>query len=321
MKKGFLLMSLLALLLCACKETLPNEESSAESVLESVAESESSVFAESSEPDWFSLPEDSFASTDEESSADESSWEEPALTVILDPGHGFGDVGCTFPDTGAYEKEIAMVLAHKIGAELQGYGINVLYTHDGETFPTGEELDGMAASAGIDYTDYLHDVITACSGLSPDEVQKNVQACLDGINQNRIFGGHERCYYANLLDAEQEIALFLSVHVNVNTDSDELKGFELYYCSEMPYADDSLLALQSMQSVLKERFDDRYARAIAYKWKDGNIVNKYVDMPSILLEAGYATTPSDAVDLQNEVWQNAFARAVADGIVAYLYRE
>ena len=47
-------------------------------------------------------------------------------------------------------------------------------------------------------------------------------------------------------------------------------------------------------------------------------VNKYPDMPSVLIESGYATNPTDAQNLQNEAWQNAFARAVADGIEYFL---
>ena len=262
--------------------------------------------------------EESVLSEDSSASEDESSYEEPAPTVILDPGHGFGDVGCTFPDTGVYEKEITLILAHKIGEALQSRGINVLYTHDGKSFLTGKELDELASEAGIDYTAYLRRLITECGGMSSDQAEETLQACLDGINRNDIFGGHERCCYANLLDAEQEIALFLSVHINSNLDSDELKGFEMYYCSDMPYASESLSALQSMQGVLADRFADRYVRALSYAWEDGNIVNKYTDMPSVLIESGYVTTPSEAADLQNEAWQNEFAQAVADGILQYL---
>lgn len=324
--KKIIWMLMTALSLCACVSGQPqtelsedgmssacvtSEQTSSTCVSSECASSECVTSAQVSS-EVILLPEDSSVSEDE------SSYEEPAPTVILDPGHGFGDVGCTFPDTGVYEKEITLILAHKIGAALQSHGINVLYTHDGKSFLTGKELNELAAEAEIDYAAYLRRLITECGGLPSDRVEEYLKVCLEGINQNRLYGGHERCYYANLLDAEQEISLFLSVHVNINTDSDELRGFELYYCSDMPYASESLSALQSMQGVLADRFADRHARAIAYTWEDGNIVNKYTDMPSILLEAGYATTPSDAADLQNEVWQNEFAQAVADGILQYL---
>ena len=324
--KKIIWMLMTALSLCACVSGQPQIEPSEDGMSSACVTSEqtSSACASSEcassecvtsaqvSSEVIVLPEDSSVSEDE------SSYEEPAPTVILDPGHGFGDVGCTFPDTGVYEKEITLILAHKIGTALQSHGINVLYTHDGKSFLTGKELNELASEAEIDYAAYLRRLITECGGLPSDQVEEYLKACLEGINQNRLYGGHERCYYANLLDAEQEISLFLSVHVNINTDSDELKGFELYYCSDMPYASESLSALQSMQGVLADRFANRYARAIAYTWEDGNIVNKYTDMPSILLEAGYATTPSDAADLQNEAWQNEFAQAIADGILQYL---
>lgn len=319
--KKIVWMLMTALSLCACVSGQPQTELSEDGMSSACVTSEQTSSTCVSSECVTSMQvssEESVLSEDSSASEDESSYEEPAPTVILDPGHGFGDVGCTFPDTGVYEREIALVLAHKIGEALQSRGINVLYTHDGKSFPTGKELDELASEAGIDYTAYLRRLITECGGMSSDQAEETLQACLDGINQNDIFGGHERCYYANLLDAEQEIALFFSVHINSNLDSDELKGFEIYYCSDMPYASESLSVVQSMQGVLADRFADRYVRALSYAWEDGNIVNKYTDMPSVLIESGYVTTPSEAADLQNEAWQNEFAQAVADGILQYL---
>ena len=335
MKTYFFLIVLLMLFLCACTAALPQESSVPDGVSkeqEHISKHVSEMHAESSfetsseassEAGVIVLPEDSSMqeSLEEsiEESIEESSEPEEVMTVLIDPGHGFGDVGCTFPDTNIYEKKVVLTLAHKIGAELENYGINVLYTHDGASFLSGPQLDEMASSMGFDHDAFLYKLIKENSGRTERQVAETMDAFHAGLNENHLYGGYERCYYANLLDARQEISLFLSVHINTNTDSDELRGFEMYYCSDTPFAEQSLDAMNCMRDVLRERFTDRKSSLIAYTWDDGNIVNKYVDMPSVLLESGFATTPSEAQDLLNERWQNDFARAIADGIVQFLY--
>ena len=140
------------LFLCACTAAVTEDGSlpdgtSTEQTGSTPSVHTQSVGNSSSEEDVIWLPSDS-SDTESEETSDESLPQMAAKTVLIDPGHGFGDVGCTFPGTTVYEKQIVMTLSHKIGAQLQNYGINVLYTHDGASFSTGKELKELGPPFG-----------------------------------------------------------------------------------------------------------------------------------------------------------------------------
>lgn len=52
-------------------------------------------------------------------------------TVILDPGHGGNDVGCSYEDI--YEKDINLRYAKEIGNYLMKHGVKVVYTRKDDT--------------------------------------------------------------------------------------------------------------------------------------------------------------------------------------------
>lgn len=239
-------------------------------------------------------------------------------TVILDPGHGFGDIGCSFPGREVYEREITLILTNKIKAALESDGVTVLLTHDGTEFPTLSELDTLASALSYDLDGYLNRLVSGYSGRTGAEKQDTVTAFKEGLDENELFGIFERSYYANLLSARQEVSLYVSIHVNANESSDTLSGFDLFCCSDTPHDVASREAMGALQAALAHRFPQTGNRTKSYDWSNAYAVNKYPDMPSVLVEAGYATTPSDAENLLNEAWQNEFARAVADGIELYL---
>ena len=54
------------------------------------------------------------------------------LVVMVDAGHGFGDVGTTSDYLGAYEKDVNLVMALKLRDRLEKMGVEVILTHDGE---------------------------------------------------------------------------------------------------------------------------------------------------------------------------------------------
>lgn len=241
-------------------------------------------------------------------------------TVVLDPGHGFGDTGCPFPHSSLLEKDITPVLVGKVREVLEADGVTVLLTHDGQRFPTGSEMKTLATSLSYDLDAYLTHLIGRYSGRDSVRQAETIATFKNGINDDDLFNIYERSHYANLLSAgaETPAALFVSIHVNANADSSALCGFELYSCTDTPYAERSRELMGTLESGLREVFPQTTLRKIAWDWEEAFAVNKYPDMPSVLIESGYATNPTDEANLQNEAWQNAFARAIADGIELFL---
>ena len=235
-------------------------------------------------------------------------------TVILDPGHGFDDPGCQYPQNGIIEKELTLLLAQKIGAQLEKSGINVLYTHDGETFENLPALNAFAEAEEYDLRGYLEALVAGYSGREGEEATATVETFLAGLDEDGVFDIYERSYYANLLEAD----LFLSVHINASATNAHAQGFDLFVCEDTPYQERSEGLMEVMEEALRYSFADRRCGTTAYDWDGAFVVTKYPDMPSLLIEAGFASGVEDAKLLTDGEWQDRFAKAAADGVRMYL---
>ena len=51
------------------------------------------------------------------------------------------------------------------------------------------------------------------------------------------------------------------------------------------------------------------------------VVLKSLDLPSVLLEAGYISSPEDVRELHSRAWRDEFGKAVARAIEIFLARE
>lgn len=216
------------------------------------------------------------------------------VTVLLDAGHGFGDVGCTSEYlNGLYEYELTMDFTKKLSDMLTSYGFSVILTHDGEGCPTAAQICEKADLLGVEYD---------AEKMSPG---------------NNVFDAYERAVYANTLAAETEIDLFLSIHVNANADTDKASGFEIDYCAENSSSSMSVFAFDSVCEALKKDYPKRKLKAFADSWDMSFIVTKYTAVPSLLFETGFASTPSDALLLLDESWRESLMSTVAAGIKSY----
>ena len=98
--------------------------------------------------------------------------EEPAedngITICIDPGHGFDDVGCSsdFLTDDREEKDMTLLYANALKDKLEFMGFNVILSHDGKSFP--QEFN---------------------------------------TNQNNLFSADERAAYINTLDVDFVVSL------------------------------------------------------------------------------------------------------------------
>lgn len=211
--------------------------------------------------------------------------------ICLDPGHGFRDVGCQSP-YGFDEKDITLALTMKLKDQLEALGAEVILTHDGNEYPTADKIMSEADRLGIKYK-------------------------ADKMNENGVFDAYERSVWTNILDARQPIDLFVSIHVNSITDHPEINGFSIDYYESNP----SVGFLRSLSGGLKKMLRgefDREARIYEDSYEEAYVVTKYTNVPSILVETGYATNGEDAENLQNESWQNRFAESFAEKLTEYI---
>ncbi len=94
--------------------------------------------------------------------------EDTGLTICIDPGHGFDDVGCSsaYLTDGKEEKDMTLTYANALAEALRELGYTVMLTHDGKSFP--QEYN---------------------------------------FNDNNIFSVDERAAYVNTLDIDYFVSL------------------------------------------------------------------------------------------------------------------
>lgn len=214
------------------------------------------------------------------------------VTVLIDAGHGFGDVGCTSEYlNGLYEKDITISYVYQLQKKLEERGIEVLLTHDGGTYMHETELLAKADEYGVEYK-------------------------AENVKDNGVFDAYERAIYVNVLLQEREVDYFISLHVNASANSSTAEGFEIDYCTDNDYSKKSRFVFRSICDALEEAFPDTPRKEFEDSWDDAFIVTKYTQLPSALFEMGFATTPSDAEKILDLEWQSKLMDALAQGIAA-----
>lgn len=209
------------------------------------------------------------------------------LRVLLDAGHGFKDVGCHSP-FGFDEKDLTVIFASLLADELEGRGAEVYLTHDGESRPTETEIRDAADSLGIKY--------------DPEQ-----------IVENEVFSAYERSVWENVTDARFHIDLFVSLHINSIENAPECSGFSVDWYEGNPQAQ----LLSYLAQSIKERLETDYSKEVRLfsdSREEAYIVNKFTNVPSVLIELGYATNKDDAECLQNPEWQKSVCSALAEVI-------
>lgn len=264
-----LLVSLLGSLLFSCAETQENEQ-------ETTADQAAGA-----------------NSTTTDATVDYPRTNKDSITVCIDAGHGFGDVGCGPAYMNAYEYEITLSAARLLQDKLEEKGITVILTHDGETFPTATEISSLADQYGLTYKP-------------------------ENMIENDIFSAYERVIWANVLDQQTEggLDLFISLHVNSIENAPEVSGMSIDYCEDNP----NLSFLREISKELERAYLDANLTSefVIFEdtYDDSFIVTKYTEIPAVLIEMGYATNTSDAQNMRSDTWQNSFASLLAEKICA-----
>lgn len=205
--------------------------------------------------------------------------------IVLDAGHGFGDPGCASEYMVGTEAEITMDMVNRLKDELVSLGAEVVLTHDGEVFPTTEEIIDICVTHGIDYREDL-------------------------VVEDTVFSAYERGIYVLALSKELPIDFFVSIHVNSFPTDPTVDRYETYYYEGNPYA-----ALIKKTCVSFGNRLDNTLKTVALDYENAYIVTKYGDYPSVLVETGYASNEQAAQKLNSPAWRAEFCKILAEEII------
>ena len=221
----------------------------------------------------------------------------PALTLVLDAGHGGKDPGNL--GTGRYtatEKDIALDVALKLGAYIEDNlpEVNVLYTRKDDSFPTLRDRVKMANEAQADLFLSIHCDAFETSGARGSSTY--------------VMGMHK-----------SDESLRVAMRENASMFKEE--GYETNYDGFDPNDPDTYIALSLRQNVnldasltlgaaIQSQFRDRVGRKDRGVKQAGFYVISYTTMPSTLVELGFLTNPEEEDFLQSDNGKAYMASAI-----------
>ncbi|AJD92279.1 N-acetylmuramoyl-L-alanine amidase [Jeotgalibacillus malaysiensis] len=202
--------------------------------------------------------------------------------VVIDPGHGGiygGTAGYSGSRTGYYEKHANLEVSMKLKAELERRGYEVFMTRTSDTYfarPNSEDLKARTKKSN----DY-------------------------------VKGKNDR-------------AIFISVHHNASS-SPGFRGYETYYWDkndgidpnyppdplQVKYSPDSKRLAHAIHGNVLQNAPIPEGRGIL---SEALYVTRNAQMPSVLLEVGYMSNPTEEALIKQSSFQSKVAVGVSNGV-------
>ena len=224
------------------------------------------------------------------------------FTVVLGAGHGGKDPGNR--GNGYYEKNIALSIALKVGAELEKQSnIKVIYTRKKDVFVNLFKRAEIANKAKADLFISIH-----CDSHSSNAYGAGTFVL--GLHANQ----------RNFEIAKKENSVIFKE-----------ENYEQKYDGFDPNSPESVISLVLMQEdyldqsiviadLIQKAFVSDLNRKNRTVKQAGFIVLKYTYMPSVLVETGFLTNKKEGAYLNSSKGQREMSYSIAKGIIKYKSR-
>ncbi|MBU2865400.1 N-acetylmuramoyl-L-alanine amidase [Pacificibacter marinus] len=222
------------------------------------------------------------------------------LRVVLDPGHGGIDPGAV--RDGLHEADLMLSFAQELRDVLvRAGGFEVVLTRDDDSFVPLESRISIARAVAADVFISLH---------------------ADAISEGHAEGA---TVYTLAERASDEASVKLAER---HDRADLLAGIDLSDQDDVIAA--VLLDMARTETVprtdrLAEALVSRLQKSIEMhkrpRMEAGFSVLKSADVPSILLELGFLSSPKDRANLVDVAWRQATAQAIHDALVTWVDEE
>lgn len=215
-------------------------------------------------------------------------------TVVIDPGHGGIDPGCT--SHGVMEKDVVLSIALKLGKYIKENlkGVEVIYTRKTDKFVKLYKRAEIANKNNADVFISLH-----ANASQYKHVNGSETFCM-GVNKSE----------ENLKVAKRENSVVLleenyeKNYKNYNPKSPE--SHILYAMQQNNNLQQSL----KVASNIQHQFDERVHRHNRGVKQAGFVVLYRTTMPSVLIETGFLTNPKERRYLTSERGQTYIASGI-----------
>ncbi|MCB1342475.1 MAG: N-acetylmuramoyl-L-alanine amidase [Pseudooceanicola sp.] len=216
------------------------------------------------------------------------------VVVVIDPGHGGIDPGAEAPGTD--EKSLMLTFARELReALLRGGGFEVVLTRDDDVFVSLERRIAIAHEAGADVFISLH-ADSLSEGLAHGATVHVLSAEASDVASEKLAERHDR---DDLLSG-----------VDLTEADDEVTGVLLSLARQETQPRTEALAHALVQGMAQTGgpMNRRPLRAAGFS------VLKAADIPSVLIEIGFLTSPRDLRNLRDARWRAGMARGIRNGL-------
>jgi len=210
--------------------------------------------------------------------------------VVVDAGHGGRDTGAIGP-RGVREKDLALAIAKKVAARLKALGFQVVMTRARDVFVSLDERTRIANEARADLFVSIH-----CNAARRRRLE-GVETWTLNVASNRYAA---RLAAFENAEADRTVSDLRLILADLATKAN---------------ASDARDLAQSVQSSLVRTLRSRVGPVRDHGVKQALFyVLLGTRMPSILVETGFISNPSEEVRLKSGRFQDGTAEAIARGV-------
>ena len=221
--------------------------------------------------------------------------------VMLDPGHGGIDPGAQ--RDGIREADLVLTFARILREELLRRGqVDVAMTRDDDIFVSLDGRIRAARAAGADLFISLH------ADALPEGLATGTVVYLLGEDEGDAAASY-------LAERHDRADLLAGVDLARNTDEIARVLMSVAWQDTAPRSRTLADALVSRISDAGLRLHRRPVQAGAFS------VLRAPDMPSVLMELGFMSSPRDLANLRDPEWTSRMAGAIADAIEMWLLED
>jgi N-acetylmuramoyl-L-alanine amidase len=230
-----------------------------------------------------------------------------AKTIVLDPGHGGYDPGAV--SNGYMEKDLNNSLTQKVADKLKALGFNVLFTRNpaSDDFVSLEDRTKYANSVNADLFISIHHDSSAAS--STNGTSTHYSSYRPGIDQEGVYVVYNSKYYRFIREGDR------GFYIDYN-------GTEKFVSIDNASAFDSTPSKAAVDSanLASKLVDAIGSLGVANRGsRDHNLfVTRNTNMPSVLIEAGFISNPTEANILASDAFQNELAQKIVNVISEFL---
>ncbi len=217
-------------------------------------------------------------------------------TIVVDAGHGGKDNG-TVGATRLKEKDVTLVLAHRLRRRLIDDGFTVIMTREDDRYLSLQERADVVAATHPDFFVSIHANAASSTLARGYETFYLSDPDNDAFDPERPFG--ERDYhYGNFFEEQQEMG---KMYVNLLDRASGERRYKSIVLAELIH--------DAMKLHLRSR--DRGVKRGKF------FVLKNTNTPAVLIEVGFLSNPKEETLLRSPSYQGKIVKGIAGGLASY----